>query len=231
MNFPWRAWFGLPQVTEVGQAYRDGTPRRYPGKTSLERLTFVALDAETTGFDTSRDRVLSLAVAPIRTLRLELAGMESWMVYQPTAPLNAAVTVHGILPSETAAGEPEEQVLAGLLVALRGAVLVGHHIAFDVAMLNAALERHHRVRLRNPLLDTAVMAQRTVEAFGVTAYPGQRPPSLDEVCEHLGLPTVERHTAAGDAFTTAELFLVLCARMQRLRGRPLVVDDLPLERA
>jgi DNA polymerase-3 subunit epsilon len=75
------------------------------------------------------------------------------------------------------------------------------------------------------------MAQRTVEAFGVTAYPGQRPPSLDEVCEHLGLPTVERHTAAGDAFTTAELFLVLCARMQRLRGRPLVVDDLPLERA
>jgi DNA polymerase-3 subunit epsilon len=231
MNLPWRSWLGLPPVSAAGLAYRHATPRRLPGRTPLEEITWMALDAETTGFDTQRDRVLSLALAPIRTLRLELAGMENWLVYQPAAPLNAAVTVHGILPSETAAGEPEDEVLAGLLRSVSGAVLVGHHIGFDVAMLNAALQRHHRITLRNPVVDTAILAMRAVEAFGKTAYPGQQPPSLDEVCEHLGLPTVERHTAAGDAFTTAELFLVLCARLQRLRGRPLVLADLPVERA
>lgn len=55
-----------------------------------------------------------------------------------------------------------------------------------------------------------------------------RPPTLDELCGHCGIRAVDRHTAPGDAYTTAELFLVLCVRLQRQFDRPLTAGDLPL---
>jgi DNA polymerase-3 subunit epsilon len=228
MRLPWSR---RPALAPAVQAYLAATEPRVARRTPLGALTFVVLDGETTGFDPVRDRVLSLAALPVRAGRLELAGLHAWLVYQPDASLTASVGVHGILPAETASGQPEPAVLEELLPLLSGAVLVGHHLGFDLAMLNAALRRHHRVQLRNATLDTAALAMRAIDAFRQTGYPGQRAPTLDEVCAHCGLVPLERHTAAGDAFTTAELFLVLCARLQRQLGRPLLAGDLPLARA
>jgi DNA polymerase-3 subunit epsilon len=95
-------------------------------------------------------------------------------------------------------------------------------------MLNAALKRHFHISLRNPVLDTARLAMSAVEAFARTGYPGQREPTLDEVCVQCGISPLDRHTAEGDTFTTATLFLALCARRQRQLGRPLRANDLPL---
>lgn len=225
MTFP---WFRRAPLDPVALAYRDGTASRVPRKTPLEQLRFVVLDAETTGFDPAKDRILSVAAVPVTAGTLQLSGLRSWLVYQSTARFSEAVRVHGILPSETQTGEPEAAVLAELLPLLTGAVLVGHHLAFDVAMLNAALHRHFRVRLRNPMLDTAQLAMRVLEAFRKTGYPGQRTPSLDEVCTHCEIAPVERHTASGDTFTTGELLLVLGAKQARQLGRPLTAGDLPL---
>ncbi|MGH8021321.1 MAG: hypothetical protein ACREIA_24175 [Opitutaceae bacterium] len=86
--------------------------------------------------------------------------------------------------------------------------------------------RISRTGLRNPLVDTARLAMAELEAFRKTAYPGQRPPSLDEVCSSLGLPMHDRHTASGDTFTTAQVFLLLAARARRRLGRPLRLKDL-----
>jgi DNA polymerase-3 subunit epsilon len=227
MKFP---WFRRTALAPVAQAYLDATTPRVARKTPLAELTFVVVDAETTGFDPARDRVLSLGALPVRAGRLELSGLQSWLVYQPDVALTASVNVHGILPAQTAAGQPEPEVLDELLPLLSGVVLVGHQHGVALAKLNPAFERHHRLRLRNPTLDTAALAMRAVDAFRKTGYPGQRVPTLDEVCVQCGLVPLERHTAAGDAFTTAQLLLVLCARLQRQLGRPLVAGDLPLER-
>jgi DNA polymerase-3 subunit epsilon len=224
-------WFNREPLAPFAQAYLDATRPDVPRKTPLEALRFVVLDAETTGFAPDKDRILSLAAVGVQRSRLEIGDLRAWVVYQPAAPLTEAVRVHGILPAETAAGEPEAQVLAEFLPSLHGAVLVGHHLGFDLAMLNAALQRHYRLQLKNPALDTAALAQRTLEAFRKTGYPGQRAPSLDELCTHCGIAPLERHTAPGDAFTTAELLLVLLARLARQLGRPLVAGDLPLARS
>lgn len=210
------------------QSYRDATPRRVPGRRPVGELRFLVLDAETSGFKIGEDRLLSLATMPIRGGDLLVGQAASWLVRQPAASVNAATTVHGILPSDTAAGDAERDVLAALLPQLHGAVIVGHHIAFDCAMLDEALRRHFGTSLRNPRLDTAMLAMGTLDAFGKTAYPGQRPPTLEELCAHCDIPPLDRHTAAGDTFTTAELFLFLCARLRRRLGRPLLARDLPL---
>jgi DNA polymerase-3 subunit epsilon len=224
----WLSWLRRPPSDPVAAAYAANTPRRVPSRTPLDALRFIVLDAETSGFNVGSDRLLSLAIVPVRAGRIPLGGICSWIFRQDKVPLNEATAVHGILPAETADGETEQAILQELLPELAGAVVVGHHIDFDLAMLDEATRRHFGLRLRNPRIDTATLAMRAVEAFAKTAYPGQRPPTLDELCSHCGVPTIDRHTAAGDAYTTAELFLVLCARMQRLRGRPLTAADLGL---
>ncbi len=213
------------------EAYIEATAKMVPEKTALADMRFVALDAETTGFDTGKDRMLSLAIIEVKGGRLQVASSTAWLIYQATAPLSSAVSVHGILPAETATGRQEAEILRDLLPRLHGAVMVGHHVAFDAAMITAALKRHYGIALRNPLLDTANLAMIAVDAFAKTGYPGQRAPSLDEVCAQCGIPPVERHTAEGDAFTTAMLLLTLCARLQRNLGRPIKAGDLPLMRA
>lgn len=224
-------FFSRKKLEPFLQAYVDGTAKTVAEKTPLPDMRFVALDVETTGFDLVKDRMLSLAIIEVKGGRLQVSSSTAWLIYQETAPMSSAVSVHGILPSETATGRLETDILRDLLPRLQGAVLVGHHVAFDAAMITAALKRHYGIALRNPLLDTANLAMIAVDAFAKTGYPGQRVPSLDEVCAHCGITPVERHTAEGDAFTTAMLFLSLCARLQRNLGRPIKAGDLPLTKA
>lgn len=228
MRFP---WIKRTPLAPVVRAYGDGTPLKVPRKTPVDQLTFVVIDTETTGFDAAKDRVLSVAAMPVKAGQMQLADLRSWLVYHSEAPITDAVRVHGILPSDARTGEPEKDVLQQLLPLITGAVLVGHHVGFDVRMLNEALHRRFRARLHNPVLDTGKLAMYAVEAFRKTGYAGQRTPSLEEVCTHLEIAPLERHTAPGDTFTTAELFLVLCARYARDLRRPLVAGDLPIEKA
>ena len=220
-------WWRKTPPPPVVQAYLDATPRSISGKTPLNELLFIALDCETTGFNSQQDRMLSLAIAELRGGRLHIARSAAWL-FRQDRPMTQAVSVHGILPSDTAFGQPEPDVLLELLPRLHNAIIVGHHIGFDVAMLNAAMRRHFKSTLRNQVLDTARFAMQAVEAFARTGYPGQREPTLDEVCAQCGITPLDRHTAEGDTFTTATLFLAMCARRQRQLGRPLRAGDLPL---
>jgi DNA polymerase-3 subunit epsilon len=219
---PWRK--REPVVAEYLEACRHRPSRNV----DVADNTVIVLDGETTGFDLVNDRLLSLATLEIKRREIHVSRMHSWLVYQETATLNEAVRVHGILPAETAQGRPEAAVIRELLPVIGGHLLVGHHIRFDYSILQAIARRHLGIRLRNRVLDTAVLAMRELAPFHRTGYPNQRPPSLEEVCAHLDVPMMERHTASGDTFTTAEIFLLLCARMRRRLGRPLQFRDLPL---
>lgn len=222
------SWFFRKPLHPVAEAYLEGKRASKPSRRSeVDGLRFIVLDAETTGFDPDRDRILSLATAEVKNWKMPMSELRSWMLFQPRTGINQAVAIHGITPSETATGEPEEKVLDELLGVLRGAILVGHHISFDAAMISNALRRHFGIGLYNPIIDTASLAMHELEAFRKTGYANQRPPSLEELCANCGVPMMERHTADGDVFTTAELFMILCARRRKRLGRPLEWRDMP----
>lgn len=214
----------------VARAYAEGTVRRPGRREPLDGLRLVAIDVETSGMNVRKDRLLSVAGVEVGEGEVRVASAFSWYLRYPDLPVNEATPVHQILPADSAAGAPEEVVLADLLPRITGAVLVGHHVRFDASVLDEALKRTVGVRLLNPLVDTAYLAGVAIEAFHRVGYPPQPLPSLDEVCTYLDLPMTDRHTALGDAFTTATLFLLLCARIRRRVDRPLVWGDLPSRR-
>jgi DNA polymerase-3 subunit epsilon len=95
---------------------------------------------------------------------------------------------------------------------------VGHHIGHDVATFNAAYERHFGVRLRNRFLDTMDLTLH-LERDG--AFPEHEPIrsfTLGALCDVFHVVPLDRHTAPGDAFITAQVFLRLL-RLARTVGR------------
>jgi len=218
------------------QNYLAAAKSRRPWKIPLMANRFVVLDTETSGFEVGTDRILSIALFEIINGQVDLALSRKWVVFQPESAPTAATAIHGILPSETRGGTDEKKVLEELIPLLTGAMVVGHHIGFDAAMINEAMVRHFQVKFTNRIVDTAIMATREIVAFHQSGYKNQRPPSLDEVCSQLNLPIVARHTAEGDAFLAAQIFLFLCGRIRRrllrraIHRRDPRLRDLPIGR-
>ncbi|MBD5782235.1 3'-5' exonuclease [Pelagicoccus sp. NFK12] len=218
--------FSQPKEPTVA-AYLASKPSQRREAKEIRELPIVLLDAETTGFKIGVDRLLTLGIIRVQAQQILVESARSWTVYQEKPILNEAVKVHGILPSDTNNGRPEKEVMLEFLSELQDAIIVGHHIGFDTAVLNEASKRHFRISIKNRVVDTAHLAMQELTAFKRTGYVNQRPPTLEELCTHLKMPILERHTALGDAYTTGLLFLNLCARISRRLGRPVQLRDLP----
>ena len=67
------------------------------------------------------------------------------------------------------------------------------------------------VGLGRPIVDTAALTR----ACGLADANSGREPDVETVARGLGLPVHTPHHALGDAFTTAEIFLVLATRLER----------------
>lgn len=186
-------------------------PRRLP----LRQTRFVVLDTETTGLDVDSSALLSLAAVDVRDGRVRLDRRLELMFAHDHVGGKAAAPIHGLLRRDLQGGVPAEEGVLEFLEFAQNAVLVGHHAAFDVAMLDNVLGRIGPLRIYNRVIDTNRLARRLESAV----LPREaEPPSLrtlDALCELYGIPIRLRHTAAGDALATATLFLALLARARR----------------
>jgi len=191
-------------------------------------VRWAVLDLEATGFDVHSDRILSVAVAIVENGQFHMDSCQSWLVYQSQNCVNEATKIHGILPSQTEGGIPEEQMLETLIPLLQGTILVGHHVGFDIAMLDVALKKHFSIALKNQVLDTALFASKELDAFQRTGYSNQPLPTMEDVCFQLNIPMAERHTAEGDVFTNVQMFLILRGRLKMRLQRELTLSDYPL---
>lgn len=215
---------------EFIQHYSDHTNRSLIRKKPFEEVRLIALDTECSGFEVGRDRMLSIAVMELDWLHIKLETSFEWLVYQPNIVANKATEIHGILPSDTLEGVPEKQMLTELIPLISGAIVVGHQIWFDGNMLNEAFRRNFGIGFRNPTIDVASMAMNELQPFRKSGYINQRPPSLEDLCAHFGLPLCDRHTAEGDAYLAAEIFLLMCGHIRKRRGR-ITKRDFPIRKA
>lgn len=221
-------FFSRTEQPEFIRAYVENTRRNPIKNTPYESIDFVALDTETTGLHPNSDRILSVAAFKMNNGKIEVKQAGRWIIYQPLAEApNKASEIHGILPSETEAGVPEEKALRELIPLLSGAVVVGHCIQFDAQILDAAFRRHFKTRFLNTMVDTGKMAMLELIPFHQVGYAGQSTPSLEDICSHLNLPIWDRHTAEGDAFIAAQVFLLLAGRLRKRSRKPVRLREFP----
>jgi DNA polymerase-3 subunit epsilon len=190
-------------------------------------VRFVVLDSETTGFDAKRDRLITIGAVAVQDGEIRLD--DSCELMLKLAHNLASVTVHGITRDEARNGMEESEALEVFLSYLRDGVIVGHHIGHDIQFLNTACERHFGLTLRNRFLDTMDLTLRLKARGALGDLPVPEGFSLDALCAMFGVVPHDRHTAGGDAFLTAQVFLRLLRIADRVQYRCLHSLCIPYE--
>ena len=167
----------------------------------------VAIDCETTGLDPRRDRVVSFAAIRIdEGLRVAEHPLLDLLI-DPGVEIPArAIAVHGIGPAQLADAPSFAEVFGLIADSLAGAVVVGHFVGFDLAILGREAARARRPWHEPPSFDTA----------GLAAALGHAPGHVDlaDLLGHLGVERRgDRHSAVGDARMAADLFIALAHRL------------------
>lgn len=156
--------------------------------------------------------MLSLGAVYIKDFEILVEKRMEYFVQQQGYTPNQSISIHGIMPEQTATGIGEVELMQELLGFIGSAVIVGHHIGFDMAILNQAIKRIYGKNLKNKVVDTVDLVKRWDRLSFAAPH---RDLSLDAVCQRWKLTLHERHTAAGDTLLTAMLFLKLLGNLQK----------------
>ncbi len=209
----------------AGRRFLEGFQGAAPAGAPISTVRFVVLDCELTGLDPHTAKIVSVGAVSIEDNEILLSDSFDQLVriYFNTS----AVTVHGVTREQSQSGRRVEDVMEDLLNYLGPAVIVGHHIAFDLAALNAVAQQFFAIQLPNQSMDTMRLAL-ALERVGVLEPQENSDFSLDGLLRRFSIEPHDRHTAAGDAFLTAQVFQRLTARAAR-HGVTTLGDLLALE--
>ncbi|HBU79377.1 MAG TPA: 3'-5' exonuclease [Muricauda sp.] len=190
------------ELPDFWWAYEEHFKEKLPE--NIHENIFVVLDTETTGFSLTRDRML--CIGALKLLNNTIVTKESFEVYiQQEHYDSESAEIHGILKKSKKNTISELEALKQFLVYAKSHILVGHHVMFDVNMINAALKRNGLPKLKNKTLDTESLYIRTLLISSVVQKKERY--SLDDLAKKFSISRKDRHTALGDAFITAIAFL------------------------
>jgi DNA polymerase III subunit epsilon len=191
----------------VEERYRASFVSTWTDDTPLDQVRFVVLDSETTGLNPRVDRLVTIGAVAVQDHEIRLEdSFDALLAVSENTP---AVMVHGVTRDEARGGLDEEQAIARFLHYLRDGVIVGHHIGHDIATLDAGCERAWNFHTANRSLDTMDLTLHLERDGAFAGRPPIRHFTLDALCDLFGVIPHDRHTASGDAFLTAQVFLRL----------------------
>ncbi len=182
------------------------------GTTPLIALDAAVIDTETTGLDPRSARVVELAMVRIAGGRLEDASFRR--LINPGEPIPPAATaVHGIAAATVAGAPAFAAVWPEFLEALGDAIVIGHTVGFDLAVLGRECERAGLAWRQPQTLDTRLLAE--------IAEPALADFSLESLASWLGITITDRHSALGDARAAAQVFRALLPKLRERNIRTL----------
>ena len=209
----------LPEFWKTYVAYfRNKAPE------TIAETRFVVWDTETTGFSSETDRIL--CIGGVSLINKQITVKDSFEVFLQQDYYNAeSATIHGILKREKQTCIAEKEAIIQFLDYIKDAVLVGHHVGFDVKMFNTALQRHQLPPLKNKTLDTGLLYKNTLLATSMLKKKDHY--TLDELAEKFNISQKDRHTALGDSLITAMVFLDILERFKLNHLRDLFRKQTP----
>ncbi|MGS2739915.1 3'-5' exonuclease [Sinomicrobium sp. M5D2P17] len=182
-------------------------------KPEITDTRFVVLDTETTGLNYKSDRILSIGAVPVIQNTISIAGILEVYIKQDTFNPET-VKIHGLLrEDQRVEAVSEEEAVKQFLAYVGNAILVAHHANFDLTMINTALKRLGLPRLKNRVLDTSTLYTRSRITSNLIDY--NKNYALDELADTLNVAKNDRHTATGDAYITALVFLKILSRLEK----------------
>jgi len=174
----------------------------------------IILDTETTGLEAAQNHRI-IEIGCVELLSRRPTGRHFHRYLNPERDIDeGALAVHGITRARL---EPEPKfaaIAAELIEFLRGAELIIHNAAFDVAFLDAEFARLAGAQVTVAALCTVVDSW----ALARQMHPGQRN-NLDALCKRYNIDNSGRqlHGALLDAQLLGEVYLAMTGGQVALR--------------
>lgn len=168
----------------------------------------VAIDCETTGLDTRRAELVSLAAVRLKGDRVLTSQSLDLRLTRPASLTGDSIRIHGLRGIDLEGGDSIEAALAKFLDFVGNRPLVGWCLEFDLAILNRYLRAHLGFELPNARVEVSRVYAKALRRRQPEAIPNLR---FEAVARALEVPVMGRHTALGDAVTTALMY----TRVQR----------------
>jgi DNA polymerase-3 subunit epsilon len=171
--------------------------------TPFETSRYIVVDVETSGLDPTRDKLIAVGAVAVVGGHINLDDAFEIVLQQPAPSTHDNILVHGIGGIAQSAGSDPVDALLKFLNFAGKAPLVAFHAAFDETALRLAIRKHLGAEFKQSWLDLAFLAP--------AIYPklNQQHRSLDDWMNQFGIGNFARHSALADAYSTAQLLLVL----------------------
>jgi DNA polymerase III epsilon subunit family exonuclease len=202
---------------------RVGLAESHARATPLEDASFVVFDLETTGLSARRCRICEIGAVYVRSL--EVAETFESLVDPGSGLPSFVERLTGIRASDLRRAPRPEIALRRFLAFAGDTSLAAHNARFDLAFLDAEIERLTGRRVAAPVVDTVWLARRLL---------GKRSGrfSLAQLAHFFGVSVEPCHRALPDALATAEILVALLGLAQERGARTLAdVVELAAPRA
>ena len=175
---------------------------------SEDAMRYAVIDTETTGLDPVRSTILEIAIAIV----IDGHVVDRWSSKVKPSDDDLALASSRALEINGYAADPSAwddaptwaTVAPTVAAKLKGAIPVGHHVAFDLGMIRACnrrLESWVSCPVRG--VDTMTLAIEHLSPYGLSRF------GLDAIRRWLGWSLEGAHTAERDVEDTTRLFLLL----------------------
>jgi|SRR6218665_1874421 len=179
--------------------------KNYLSKFEKKSSRIVVISLDTTGLDTEKDVILSFGAVGVQNNSILVSDNFEILLLQYKYLHDNGLSNEFIIESK----QPklgEREAVQAFVEYIGNAVLVGHRIHFDVAMINATLEKMDCGRLKNEALDIEIMHQKVSDNI-------DKPFAVDDLLNTYKITKSDRYSSSEDAYNIALLFLKLKTRL------------------
>lgn len=180
--------------------------KNYLAKFDKKSKRYVILSTQTTGTSVVKDVILTISAFAVIDDSIHIGDSFEAVFLQYRFFHDNHLSNEFIIESKmNKLGEPD--AIKSFIDYLGNAILVGHHIDFDVEMINAALERLDCGRLKNEAVDIDIMYRKLNDIHEDKKF------SLEELAQIYKLPQSDIESSTEDAYKMALLFLKLKTKL------------------
>lgn len=158
--------------------------------------TFIAFDTETTGLNSTTDRVIEIGA-----VKFDKTGIidKFQTLINPQKAIPPECTEINHITDEMVKDAPvAEEALKSFVDFIKDGILVAHNANFDLNFINAELERSNLSALKNKALDTLTFVR--------WAYPLLGKYNLQLMAKLMDISVTDAHRAFDDARVCMEVF-------------------------
>jgi len=168
---------------------------------------YVIFDTESSSLSVSSAQLLSIGAVKMINNRISVNETFNCFINTGKSGVKGNIHIHEIMTSGKENRVEIKTALLSFLKFIGNSILVAHHAKHDISLINRYLtENFPGVRLVNKVIDTVDLAIKKDQSNNPSIQFNAENYSLDALLKRYDIDPLDRHTALGDAYSTALLF-------------------------